>query len=822
MFLYIFIFWATAWAEDDIVQKSISIIDRDYLWVEDLAVAEAFSWAAEAAEESIPWLIVEPSEKGVELRHGEKGVFSFLPYEDIEYKDLAGQIHRLAAEIRKAPATLADDIDLEVTLLQGIGYSLDRYSVVMHKESLKRFNERIKGRLSGIGCRIQRHSLGLKVKEVFPDGPAADGGVLTDDIITHIDGASIKGVTVQQGVERIRGKSGSQVQLTISRGDESIGMTLTRRTVRIPNVRWRMEDGGVGVIQIESFSEQTSRFLQKALREFKQSGDLKSIIVDLRGNSGGSMIQSCKTVDAFVKEGLALRTVGRDGKPVRRLMRSYELKDEDEPEVPVVVLINRRSASASEIVAGSLKIAERALLIGEQTHGKGVVQMPHRIRTGSANEQVTLKLTVAKYLLEGDFSVHDNDGVSPHIWLSPIRFGEHQAYESTASKGLVYALEKEGWRGRPAGELRDDFALEFALQLLRTEGITPNVENLKSAAMKLSETIQQEEWLNIQEIFSVKNLNWQSGPSNVTEKDIDVDISVMDEAKAGSTVKVQAKVTNNGKTPIYRTKLYIDAGDHSSVWSGTMIPIGYVAPGESKTWHSEVKIPLTSISKVEKIFPSLTTSHLEQYSLPTQLFEIKGGVYPSLSADVYIESSGNERIVHVALNNESKNELKDLKVRLGLPNSGAVEFRSDGRVDIDSIRGKDTANVDFRFVVNGEIGEEDGLTLIVNAGGYRRVIEYEGSIANLAEKVHISHPKVAAGLPLRSTEGTLPVEISFADDGAIKQATFWLDGEKIGWQENKSVWKLPVALDSGEHEIVINVQDDQDLVTSQEFYMFVE
>ena len=157
-------------------------------------------------------------------------------------------------------------------------------------------------------------------------------GLQEGDIITQVDSVALNGLTLQQGVERLRGETGSVVAIQYIRDEQVRDMSLVRSRVRIPNVHWTIEDG-VGIITIRSFSEQTMRFLNQALEEFEEQ-DLNGLVLDLRNNGGGSMIQSCQVVDRFVTSGTTIKTVGRDGKPASGLMKQYINRTFTEPKLP--------------------------------------------------------------------------------------------------------------------------------------------------------------------------------------------------------------------------------------------------------------------------------------------------------------------------------------------------------------------------------------------------------------------------------------------------------------------------------------------------------
>ena len=445
---------------DDAVRR----IESHYLYLDDLDVSEALLDAAESAEDALPWLIVETDDAGVKLIHGEQGPIGRVAPVKGGLSGLPAALSALEDQLAVASAFTDDDgqpygiptsVDLPVELLRGASHALDRHSVVLSGERLERFDERITGKLQGIGARISRHNELLVVEQVFPSGPADVGGVLPGDRVVRIDGASTVGMSVSNTVDRIRGAEGTQVQIELERevegSSETVVLVLTRAEVRIPNVSWEVEPEGTGYIEITHFSEQTARLLRQALADFQVAG-VRGIVIDLRDNSGGSMIQSCQATDLFVDSGPVLRTAGRDDKPVDRLIQHYRSESsEDEPQVPIVVLVGPGSASASEILAGALVLRDRAVLVGARTHGKGTVQKLYTLCRDEGESRARFKLTVARYLLPGDIPIETGVGLPADLEVDAVRFDQ---WQDRGQPALVWRVHRRGMQDYHFGEAR--------------------------------------------------------------------------------------------------------------------------------------------------------------------------------------------------------------------------------------------------------------------------------------------------------------------------------------------------------------------------------
>ena len=812
--------------KDSIVEKAVSIIENNYLWESDLDANDALIEAAEAAEDAISWLIVEPGADGILLKHGEKGSFAMLPKENLTYQTLPAELDELKNLILAGPAQLNKiegkpvaidaELDLSVELLKGVSRQLDRFSVVMHKEKLRRFNERIRGRLSGIGCRVQAHPKGLRILEVFPEGPAEDIGILSDDVITHIDGGSIKGQVVSKGVERLRGESGSSVKVTVERsGQDPFDLSLVRRSIRVPNVRWRVEKG-VGVIRIESFSRQTSRFLRQALADFRFEKELSGIVIDLRGNSGGSMIQACRSVDLFLTEGYALKTVGREGRPVPKLLKKYPLRKGNEPQVPVVVLINGRSASAAEILAGALRLGNRALLIGQKTYGKGVVQMPYSLRKGGVQEQVTLKLTVAQYLLMDEFSVHEEGGVEPHLWMTPITFRKGRVRIPSENRGHVYALEKEGWRQTLEEPLRADYLLDFALRLLR-QNPPAALPDLNAYAEDFAEELQPAEWQRLSDAFAVKGIDWQGGESLVeSNADLRVEIETNMKPKAGEEVEVVASICNSGKSPLFRSSVLLQTD--GGPWRNIVIPIGHVPAGQTVKGRTTVKLSSTNRSRADHLTPIVRAQGIEPIPMNKKPITLEGLQPPLLDAIITTDQRSDKTMrLEVLLTNRENRTLKDVDVRLGLPNTKSVEFLTDGQVSFEQIEAGQSQKAVFDISITKRLDGLGKFELRVDSDGFRRALMHSFKSTRLLKKIVLSPPSIDLNVPVETVVGQQTLELSFKDDGLLKEGVVWMDGEKIAWTSSPKTWSVPLQLDAGVHEILVEATDDSGLSTTRRF-----
>jgi len=411
-----------------LLNKALGIIDRLYLHPEAVQPQRMLAAAVQRLEHLDPAILVtEEHNQSLLVSIGEDSVESFNVDVD-DLRTLEARLDEVLDFVAAANGTvepLSRDV-LEQAALRGMLRTIDRHSRLFAGESLDEFNTRFQGTLVGIGSTIGKRGGKMRVIQPFPDAPAGRAGLKAGDHITHVDGVPTAGLTVEETVERIRGPKGLPVVLTIIRGDESGPriFVLIREKVLVPSIESESLSDGIGLIRIERFSRKTSKEFERHLTQLQQTGLLDGLVIDLRGNTGGSMRHASRIVNYFVEEGTIIRTEGSDGKPVSRLTPRIDAKaDQLRYTGPVAVLVDRRTASGAEIVAGALKMLGRSITVGAQTYGKGTVQKIYPLR--KTGEKVSMKLTVARYLLPEDTFVN-TVGVTPDVLLGTVWLDPHQ------------------------------------------------------------------------------------------------------------------------------------------------------------------------------------------------------------------------------------------------------------------------------------------------------------------------------------------------------------------------------------------------------------
>ena len=335
--------------------------------------------------------------------------------------------HRAAQRLAINPAAIS------LEFLYGATDSLDQFSMLLPPEKNGGPSVGLKESLVGIGVEIEPHPSGLKILKSLPGGPAAQADLRSGDIITHIDGREVKPLEMSRAVDLIVGPVGTPVQIQASRGNRSGSVTLTRQRIALHSVvDVRMEDAakGIGYLKLEQFADSTISEIDAALMKLHRQG-MKSLIMDLRGNPGGLLTTAIALSDRFLPGGTIVATRGRTPDDNSRETAHYA----NTWKMPLVVLIDHNSASASEIFAAAIQENRRGVIVGEKSYGKGTVQTLFPLQTFPA----ALRLTTAKfYSPEGREMA--GVGVTPDIKISAEK-GEPGQTDEVLNEGLRQIID---------------------------------------------------------------------------------------------------------------------------------------------------------------------------------------------------------------------------------------------------------------------------------------------------------------------------------------------------------------------------------------------
>jgi carboxyl-terminal processing protease len=361
------------------------------------------------------------------------------------------------------------DEELMSGAIEGMVSSLDPHSSYMDPKAYADMQVTTKGEFGGVGIEVTMEDGLIKVISPIDDTPAAKAGIKTGDFIAAINGDSIQGLGLNDAVDKMRGPAGSKITLTVLRQGEKkpLDIALVRAVIRVESVKFHKE-GDIGYIRITSFTEETGRGLDKAIKELKkQIPQIKGYIVDLRNDPGGLLDQAVQVSDDFLTKGEIVSTRGRHPDDTQR----YDAKPGDLADgKPIVVLVNGGTASASEIVAGALQDHKRATIVGMTSFGKGSVQTILPLGEGGG----ALRLTTARYYTPSGRSIQA-EGIVPNISVAQGAEENQAKFDRPSEADLPGHLSNDAAAKTktpiviirpPAGKKIEDFQLSYALDLL--------------------------------------------------------------------------------------------------------------------------------------------------------------------------------------------------------------------------------------------------------------------------------------------------------------------------------------------------------------------
>ena len=353
---------------------------------------------------------------------------------------ISGNGNRIISEAYRRIMSSAVDAPKEEALVRGaikgmvdvLKDSGDPYALFYGAKSFQEFQELTTGEFSGIGVWLDVKDGELVVLSVLPNSPALEVGLQPGDVIEEIEGEPVAKMTTDEAVARIKGKSGTDVDLTIDNGErEHVSFSITRAPIEFPNLRSELTDDNIGYINLVGFARGAGKQLHDEVDRLIDEG-AEGLVLDIRDNGGGLFSESIDVASVFVEDGVI--TTYRS--PEQEI--DYEAKGDAFEDVPVVVLVNGNTASASEIVAGALQDNDRAIVVGSTTFGKGSVQEVIPLSDASA-----LKLTTAAYLTPDGTNIN-GDGIEPDVEVPADQPGVQRSRALEILRGIVLSAASQG------------------------------------------------------------------------------------------------------------------------------------------------------------------------------------------------------------------------------------------------------------------------------------------------------------------------------------------------------------------------------------------
>ena len=391
--------------------------------------------------------------------------------------NLFGEVYE---RVRTEYVEKVSDKDLIEAAINGMLQSLDPHSSYLNADNFTEMKIQTKGEFGGLGIEVTMENGLVKVVSPIDDTPAAKAGLQSGDYISHIDEEPVMGLTLSEAVDKMRGPVNTNLKITIIReGKEAFDLNLKRAIIKVTSIKAKKEQD-VAYIRITSFTQKTFKNLVKEYNKLnlEMKGDLKGLVLDLRNNPGGLLDQAVSVSDAFLERGEIVSTRGRDNKGEQRYNAS---KGDITNGLPIVVLINGGSASASEIVAGALQDHKRGILMGTQTFGKGSVQTIIPVTSKGA-----VRLTTARYFTPSGSSIQAK-GISPDIYVPQSKLEILENNNSRREADLRGALDNENNQENNNDNIDSkdeentvkDYQLNRAIELIRSINV---YENIKKAS----------------------------------------------------------------------------------------------------------------------------------------------------------------------------------------------------------------------------------------------------------------------------------------------------------------------------------------------------
>jgi len=533
--------------------------------------------------------------------------------------DVSARLREIFAFVQDGlRGTEVDLREIEYAACNGMLHTLDPHSVLLSPEQYKEMNLSTSGQFGGLGIVISIRDQQLTVINPMPGTPAGRAGVKKYDRIVKIDHESTLNMGLNEAVQHLRGAPGSKVTVHIHR-DGADGWSgskpfeLTRETIHVASVEHRLLDGNIGYVRLKQFQANTSSDLEAALADLKKSGELKGLVLDLRGNPGGLLDQAARVADKFIADGPIVATVGN---PSEGREEKSAHPDGTEHNYPIALLVNGSSASASEIVAGAMKNHDRAVIVGETTFGKGSVQL---VFSDTLPDKAALKLTIAQYLTEpGDVSIQGT-GVTPDVQLDPMTVDEKEMdltvdsgalKERDLSRSLSNTRAREGQKPlelvrydlpeKDRRELRErggdpdeifamDFPIKFAREFVAHVPPGKRLDQVRAGKNVLQE-VRNAELAKVSNELKGMGIDWSDAPGEAQAQTpaappaVDVKIETdrpSNEANAGEPINLKVTLTNKGTAPLYR--VYAVSKSDNPMFDNKELVVGKLEHGKSRT-----------------------------------------------------------------------------------------------------------------------------------------------------------------------------------------------------------------------------------------------
>ncbi len=607
----------------EVALRALRLLQEHYVEPDKFKPRVMLEEALQSMAHLVPEMLVDVPERDAQglpkLLRARVGVAEQLFHIE-NTSDLYGVGWHLLVAARFVAAYLPPEVPaakVQYTAFNGILQTLDPYSRLLDPEQWREMQTTTVGNFGGLGIVILPIDGVLTVQTVLPDSPAQKSGIEPGDKIQQIDGEDTLNMSVDAAVERLRGEVGTTAHLVIARKGWEMpqAFAVVRMVIHLQSVESKVLDNGVAYARVKGFQRGTAAELGEAIDNLLRAGAHPALVLDLRDNPGGLLDEAIRICDLFIARGPAVTTVtGGKQRDVRMVTGTGRFTH-----LPLAVLLNGHSASASEVVAGALKYSGRAFVVGEQSFGKGSVQVPYEIAGGA------FKMTIAKYLVPGDISIHGK-GIEPDIGIQFVSATREQISlfggprYSRATRRARAALESQvppkpkvlqkvllpdlADRDRPDADTPADVIerepRQRAAAILRRVG-QPSAKATLEAAQADVEDMARRDDADLVAHLKRQGVDWRSGEAAEAEQ-LKVEIVDQDQkldVQAGDILRFSVTITNTGKAPATRIHILTRCDDPSL--DGHEQLVGRLEPGQNRTVplsvrvslrHSDVQVPL--------------------------------------------------------------------------------------------------------------------------------------------------------------------------------------------------------------------------------------
>ena len=588
----------------------------------------------------------------------------------VEASDVVASVLGFAQEVLSLPDE--DLHKLEYAAIDGLLAPLDPHTVLLPPEAAADLGVKTRGHFGGIGAEIRSFDRRILIARVLPESPAEKAGAEDGDLLVKIDGQSTVNMRTIDAQQLLRGPVGVDVKVRVIRDGAYLNLTITRGKIRLPTTRHVLLPGDVGYVSLLSFQADTTERMVEAIKSLEAASaereGLQGLLLDLRGNSGGLLSQATAVVDQFVDVGDLVLVHSTESTEVERATRSTAVSQD----LPLVVLIDERSASASEIVSGSLKHLGRAAVVGRTSFGKGTVQMLREATPYGVD--LALKMTIAEYRVAGDRKINAV-GVRPQVTLLPVQLSElpgvvryydrerfirwRQRYQTSFLPSSVHDAGAEAF-ALPEGpvirylddagsveseanwsEEVKDYMVDAEIRIARAlaEALVPHAgrEARQTALESFVPQAREAQRLKIEAGLATQKVDWTRAAEGVAPPSLELRawIGASGGVTSGEPFELRFEVRNTGDTDAHRVRVVTDCP--LDELDGIEFLLGKVAAKSRVTRRIELQVMPWDASLVERLTVDLWQDEEPSPGTSAEVpLEVKGRARPRFEFDWWV------------------------------------------------------------------------------------------------------------------------------------------------------------------------------------------